>query len=98
MRKASLYLGAALAAASLALAGPANATAPAPGTVDAAATASAAPGCLGGGMPSSVIHIQDPDASIDGARVGVSTADGYYDHSLATDGTVRPSAIFKPAE
>lgn len=98
MRKATIFLGSALAAASLALAGPAHATpAPTPGSLDASATASAAPGALGSGMASSAIYVQDAAAHIGGARIGVDTADGYYSHALATDGTVTPSAMFKPA-
>ncbi len=98
MRKAAIFLGSALAAASLALAGPAHATPdPTPGSLDAAATASAAPGALGSGMASSAIYIQDADTHIDGARIGFGSVDGYYSHAQATDGTVTPSAIFKPA-
>jgi hypothetical protein len=98
MRKATIFLGSALAAASLALAGPAHATPdPTPGSLDASATASAAPGSLGSGMASSAIYVQDADGHIDGARIGVGSIDGYYSHALATDGTVTQSAMYKPA-
>ena len=98
MRKAAIFLGSALAAASLALAGPAHASPdPTPGSLDASATASAAPGSLGSGMASSAIYVQDADGHIDGARIGFDTADGYYNHADATDGTITTSAMYKPA-
>ena len=98
MRKAAIFLGSALAAASLALAGPAHASPdPTPGSLDAAATASAAPGSLGSGMASSAIYVQDADCHIDGARIGFHIAVGYYNHADATDGTITTSAMYKPA-
>ncbi len=56
MKKATIFLGAALAAGSLALAAPASATpAPTPGSTDAASVAAAAPGSLGTEMQASEI-------------------------------------------
>lgn len=98
MKKAAIFLGSALAAASLALAGPAHAApSPTPGSLDASATAAAAPGSLGSGMASSAIYVQDADGHIDGARIGFGTVDGYYNHADATDGTITTSAMYKPA-
>ena len=95
MRTSSAYIGAALMAASLALAAPAGATpAPTVGLSDAASTAAGAPGALALAAPKSAISIQD--SNLDGARVGADTANGFYSRS-ATDGTITASAFYKPA-
>lgn len=97
MKKATIFLGAALAAGSLAMAAPAAATpAPTPGSTDAAAVASAAPGSLGTEMQASEIYVQDASAHLDGARIGVGSTDGFYSKA-ATDGTVTLSTVYKPA-
>ena len=97
MKKAAMFLGSALAAASLALAAPA-AAAPAPtaGSLDAASAAAAAPGSLGTVMQASIIRAQGFKSHADGARIGFDDADGSYDHA-ATDGTTIQSAFYKPS-
>ena len=73
MRKASLFVGAALTAASLALAAPAMASpAPTVGLSDAVSTAAGAPGALAISAPKSAISVHDGGKY--GARVGASTA------------------------
>ena len=95
MRKASLFVGAALTAASLALAAPAMASpAPTVGLSDAMSTAAGAPGALAISAPKTAISVQDSGKN--GARVGVSTADGAYSQT-ATDGTITASAFYQPA-
>ncbi|MCB1290822.1 hypothetical protein [Mycolicibacterium sp.] len=91
LKKSAVFIGAAMAAASLTLAGPAYASpAPAAGTQEAAATAAAAPGQLGGGGAKTVLSAQGADSHHGGARVGASTAAGAY-IKTAVDGTVRTS-------
>lgn len=98
MKKAAMFLGSALAAASLALAGPAHATpAPTPGSLDASAAAASAPGSLGSVMQASIIRAQGFKSHADGARIGFDNADGSYNHADATDGTVTASTMYKPA-
>ena len=90
MRKASVFIGAAVVAASLALAAPAGASpAPTPGLANAVGTAAAAPGELASSAPKSAISVQDADH---GARIGAS-----LHNKPATDGTTTPSAFYKPA-
>ncbi len=97
MKKATVFIGAALTAASLALAGPACASpGPAAGTVQAAATAAAAPGQLGSSAPKSTMSVQDASNKNSGARIGASAAAGSYTRA-AIDGTTRASAAFRPA-
>jgi len=95
VRTSSAFIGAALMAASLALAAPAGASpAPTVGLSDAVSTAAGAPGALALTAPKNAISIQDP--KLDGARVGADTADGFYSKP-ATDGTITASAFYKPA-
>ena len=98
MRRSSAFIGAAVAAASLALAAPAGATpAPTPGLSDAVSTASAnltTPGSLALKAPNSTVCVQD--ANLHGAGVGTDAADGFRSKP-ATDGTITSSAIYKPA-
>jgi len=97
MRNASAFVGVALVAASLALAGPASATpAVTQGLADAAATAAAAPGAIGTNGATSELSAQDAGLNENGARVGVGTADG-FPTKAAADGTTIPSAFYKPA-
>lgn len=94
MRTASAFIGAAVVAASLALAAPAGASpAPTPGLADAASTAAAAPGVVAISTPKSTVSVQDADH---GARIGALTAGGYHSKP-ATDGTTTQSAFYKPA-
>jgi hypothetical protein len=94
MRKASIFVGATLTAASLALAAPAMASpAPTVGLSDAISTAAGTPGALAISAPKSAISVQE--AGKDGARVGGTTADGAYSQ-MATDGTVTASALYRP--
>lgn len=91
MKKSAVFLGAALAAASLALAGPAYATPATPaGILAANATAAAAPGHIGSSGPKSSLCVQDAGNTNFGARVGTATAAGSYSR-VATDGIIRPS-------
>ena len=91
MKKSAVFLGGALAAASLALAGPAYATPDTPaGVLSANATAAAAPGHIGSSAPKSSICVQDSGNKNYGARVGTATAAGSYSR-VATDGIIRPS-------
>ena len=95
MRKSMMFVGAALATASLACSAPAMAApAQTPGLSDAVSTAAAAPGELASSAPKTAISIQDAD--LNGARVGVGTAGGYHSKP-ATDGTITTSASYKPA-
>ncbi len=97
MRNASAFVGVALVAASLALAAPASATpAVTQGLTDAAATAAAAPGAIGSNGATSKLSAQDAGLNENGARVGVGTVDG-FSSKAATDGTITPSAFYKPA-
>ncbi|MCB1266469.1 MAG: hypothetical protein KDB56_18175 [Mycobacterium sp.] len=91
MKKAAVFLGGALAAASLALAGPAYATPATPaGVLAANATAAAAPGQLSHSGPKSSLCVQDSGNKNYGARVGTATAAGSYSR-VAMDGIIRPS-------
>lgn len=91
MKKTAVFLGGALAAASLALAGPAYAAPATPaGTLAANATAAAAPGQLGSSGPKSSICVQDAGNKNEGVRIGADAGAGSYSR-VATDGVIRPS-------
>jgi len=96
MRNASAFVGVALVAASLALAAPASATPAVTQGLTDAATAAAAPGAIGSNGATSKLSAQDAGLNENGARVGVGTVDG-FSSKAATDGTITPSAFYKPA-
>ena len=94
MRTASAFIGAAVAAAALALAAPAGCNPGADGrTVRRRLHRRRSPGSVAISAPKTTVSVQDADH---GARIGDVTAGGFHTKP-ATDGTTTQSAFYKPA-